>query len=115
MAIEDQINRWAWQKRQYTKGKDPNDEWRKKRASGQISDLENQYIDPKKVGGLVLILAGAVCNIWDFFLVHSYARVGLYLCSTATYCRPALKNKKLKKSLLYGYNKNSYRPILWKI
>jgi hypothetical protein len=26
-----------------------------------------------------------------------------------------LKNKKLKKSLRYGYNKNSYRPILWKI
>jgi hypothetical protein len=30
---------------------------------------------------LVLILAGAVCNIWDFILVHSYARIGLYLCS----------------------------------
>jgi hypothetical protein len=63
--------------------------------------------------GLVLILAESVCNIWDFFLVHSYVRVGLYLCSTVTYCRPALKNKKLKKSLRYGYNKNSYRPILW--
>jgi hypothetical protein len=64
--------------------------------------------------GLVLILAGAVCLIWDFFLVHSYA-CGLYLCSTVTNYRPALKNKKLKKSLCYGYNKNSYCPILWKI
>jgi hypothetical protein len=48
---------------------------------------------------LVLILAGAVCNIWDFFLVHSYVRIGLYLCSTVTYCWPVLKNKKLKKML----------------
>jgi hypothetical protein len=63
---------------------------------------------------LVLILAGSVCNIWDFFLVHSYVRVGLYQCSTVTYCRLVLKNKKLKKMLRYGYNKNSYHPILWK-
>jgi hypothetical protein len=39
----------------------------------------------------------------------------LYLCSTVTYFRPALKNKKLKKLLRYGYKKNWYRPILWKI
>ncbi len=59
--------------------------------------------------------SGAVCNIWDFLPVYSYALVDLYLCSTVTCCRPALENKKLKKSLRYGYNKNSYRPILWKI
>jgi hypothetical protein len=64
---------------------------------------------------LVLILAGAVCNIWDFFLVNSYMRVGLYLCSTVNYCRPALKKQENKKMLRNGYKKNSYRPILWKI
>ncbi len=53
-ATEDQIDKWAWQKRQYAKGEDPIDEWRKRRASGQISDLENQYGDPKKIGGIPL-------------------------------------------------------------
>ena len=43
---------WAWQKKQYGKGEDPIDEWRKRRESGQISDLENQYGDPKEVGGI---------------------------------------------------------------
>ena len=33
---------------------------------------------------LVLILAGAVCVVWDFFLVQVYARVDLYLFSTVT-------------------------------
>ncbi len=64
---------------------------------------------------LVLILAGAVCNIWVFVLVHTYACVGLYLFSTVIYCRLALKNEKQKISLHYGYNKNSYCPILCKI
>ncbi len=40
---------------------------------------------PGKLHGLVLILAGAVCFIRDFFLVHSYGRVVLYLCSAVTY------------------------------
>lgn len=53
-ATEDQIDKWAWQKKQYAKGEDPIDEWRKRRASGQISDLENQYGDPKKIGGIPL-------------------------------------------------------------
>jgi hypothetical protein len=33
---------------------------------------------------LVLILAGSVCFIWDFFLVQVYARVDLYLFSTVS-------------------------------
>lgn len=33
------------------------DEWRKRRESGQISDLENQYGDPKKIGGIPLPMA----------------------------------------------------------
>ena len=33
---------------------------------------------------LVLILAGAVCVVWDFFLVQVYARVDLSLFSTVS-------------------------------
>lgn len=33
------------------------DEWRKRRASGQISDLDNQYGDPKKIGGIPIPMA----------------------------------------------------------
>ena len=33
------------------------DEWRKRRASGQISDLDDQYGDPKKIGGIPLPMA----------------------------------------------------------
>ena len=32
----------------------PLDEWKKRRATGQISDLDNQYGDPDKVGGIPL-------------------------------------------------------------
>jgi hypothetical protein len=49
---------------------------------------------------LVLILAGAVCPTRE------------YLFCTVNYCWPALKNKKLKKSLHYAYKINSYCPIL---
>lgn len=38
--------------KKYKKGEDPIDEWKKRRASGQISDLDDQYGDPKKVGGI---------------------------------------------------------------
>ncbi|KAL7514318.1 hypothetical protein ACHAXN_011488, partial [Cyclotella atomus] len=51
-ATKDQVDKWAWQKKQYGKGEDPIDEWRKRRANGQISDLENQYGDPKEIGGI---------------------------------------------------------------
>jgi len=43
---------WAWQTKTYGKGEDPLDEWKKRRADGTISDLENQYGDPKKIGGI---------------------------------------------------------------
>ena len=56
-ATEEQIDKWAWQKKQYGKGEDPIDEWRKRRASGQISDLEDQYGEPEKVGGIPLPMA----------------------------------------------------------
>jgi hypothetical protein len=38
----------------------------------------------RSASGLVLILAGAVCVVWDFFLVQVYARVDLYLFSSVT-------------------------------
>lgn len=40
--------------KKYGKGEDPINEWKKRRANGQISDLEDQYGDPKKVGGIPL-------------------------------------------------------------
>jgi len=53
-ATSDQIDKWAWQKRDYGRGEDPIDEWRKRRASGQISDLDDQYGDPTRIGGIPL-------------------------------------------------------------
>ncbi len=41
--------------------------------------------------------------------------VGRFLQPTRSECLPAGAKKQQKKSLLYSYNKNSYRPILWKI
>ncbi len=38
----------------------------------------------KDAPGLVLILAGSVCNVWEFVPVQTYARVGLYLISMVT-------------------------------
>ncbi len=48
---------------------------------------------PAPYARLVLILAGAVCYIWDFFLVHSYERVGWYQFSTVNHCRLARAQK----------------------
>jgi hypothetical protein len=45
---------WAWQTKSYKKGEDPLTEWKKRRADGTISDLDNQYGDPKKIGGIPL-------------------------------------------------------------
>jgi len=56
-ASREQFDKWAWQRKQYGAGEDPIDEWRKRRESGQISDLENQYGDPEKVGGIPLPMA----------------------------------------------------------
>ena len=56
-ATKKQQDMWAWQSKQYGKGEDPIDEWKKRRAEGTISDLDNQYGDPKKVGGIPLPMA----------------------------------------------------------
>lgn len=53
-ATVKQNNMWAWQTKTYKKGEDPIDEWKKRRADGSISDLDNQYGDPKKIGGIPL-------------------------------------------------------------
>jgi len=55
-ATEEQIDKWAWQTKKYAKGEDPIDEWRKRRESGQISDLDNQYGD-EEVGGIPFPMA----------------------------------------------------------
>jgi|Transcript_1822 hypothetical protein len=51
-ASKKQQDMWAWQTKSYKKGEDPIDEWKKRRESGVISDLENQYGDPKEIGGI---------------------------------------------------------------
>jgi len=51
-ASRKQSEMWSWQTKKYGKGEDPIDEWRKRRADGTISDLDNQYGDPKKIGGI---------------------------------------------------------------
>ena len=52
-------------------------------AEDELNEVGNLIYQPMKFG-LVLILAGAVCVVWDFFLVQVYARVDLYLFSTVT-------------------------------
>jgi hypothetical protein len=56
-ATKEQVDKWAWQTKQYKKGEDPIDEWKKRRASGQISDLDDQYGDEKSKGGIPLPMA----------------------------------------------------------
>eukprot|EP00525_Craspedostauros_australis_P011367 CAMPEP_0198135496 /NCGR_PEP_ID=MMETSP1442-20131203/60621_1 /TAXON_ID= /ORGANISM="Craspedostauros australis, Strain CCMP3328" /LENGTH=220 /DNA_ID=CAMNT_0043796669 /DNA_START=141 /DNA_END=803 /DNA_ORIENTATION=- len=56
-ASKKQNDMWAWQSKSYKKGEDPIDEWKKRRKSGQISDLNDQYGDPKKVGGIPMPMA----------------------------------------------------------
>jgi hypothetical protein len=56
-ATKKQNDMWSWQTKNYKTGEDPIDEWKKRRASGQISDLEDQYGDPKKMGGIPLPMA----------------------------------------------------------
>ena len=53
-ASKQQKEMWGWQTKTYAKGEDPINEWKKKRADGSISDLDNQYGDPKKIGGIPL-------------------------------------------------------------
>jgi hypothetical protein len=51
-ASKDFKDKWAWQTAKYGKGEDPLTEWKKRREDGTISDLENQYGDPKTMGGI---------------------------------------------------------------
>lgn len=56
-ATKKQQDMWAWQTKKYGKGEDPLDEWKKRRESGVISDLDGQYGDEKKIGGIPLPMA----------------------------------------------------------
>jgi hypothetical protein len=51
-ASEKQQDMWGWQTKSYGKGEDPLNEWKKRRADGTISNLDDQYGDPKKIGGI---------------------------------------------------------------
>ncbi|GKY96818.1 hypothetical protein MPSEU_000641000 [Mayamaea pseudoterrestris] len=51
-ASKKQNDMWGWQTKQYAKGEDPLTEWKKQRAKGTISDLDDQYGDPKEIGGI---------------------------------------------------------------
>lgn len=56
-ASQDWKDKWGWQTKQYGKGEDPITEWKKQREAGNISDLDNQYGDPKEIGGIPLPMA----------------------------------------------------------
>jgi hypothetical protein len=56
-ASKERQEKWGWQTKKYGKGEDPLDEWKKRRKAGSISDLDNQYGDPKKVGGIPMPMA----------------------------------------------------------
>lgn len=56
-ADDERNSNWGWQTKQYKKGEDPIDEWRKRREDGTISDLDDQYGDPKKIGGIPMPMA----------------------------------------------------------
>uniref|UniRef100_A0A7S2YIJ8 Uncharacterized protein n=1 Tax=Entomoneis paludosa TaxID=265537 RepID=A0A7S2YIJ8_9STRA len=56
-ASKEQQDKWAWQTKKYAKGEDPIDEWRKQRENGNISDLNDQYGEPEKMGGIPLPMA----------------------------------------------------------
>jgi hypothetical protein len=56
VASKKQNDMWGWQTKNYdyAKGEDPINEWKKRRKDGTISDLEDQYGDPKTMGGIPL-------------------------------------------------------------
>lgn len=56
-ASKEQQDMWSWQTKSYGKGEDPINEWKKRRASGQISDLDDQYGDETKKGGIPMPMA----------------------------------------------------------
>mmetsp|Transcript_57016 Transcript_57016/g.65736 ORF Transcript_57016/g.65736 Transcript_57016/m.65736 type:complete len:101 (+) Transcript_57016:286-588(+) len=61
MADKERKDNWGWQTKQYKKGEDPIDEWKKRRADGTIGDLEDQYGDPKKIGGIPFPMVCFLC------------------------------------------------------
>ncbi len=56
-ADDERNSNWGWQTKQYKKGEDPINEWKKRREDGTISDLDDQYGDPKKIGGIPMPMA----------------------------------------------------------
>lgn len=93
-ASTKQDEMWGWQSKSYKKGEDPIDEWKKRRKSGQISDLDDQYGDPKSIGGIPLPMpsfgvGGTVqfCELYQV-LVVGCCRIFLLEKSTLSYAMP---------------------------
>ena len=77
-ADKERSDNWAWQTKTYKKGEDPIDEWKKRRADGTIGDLEDQYGDPKKIGGIPLPMASF--GVGGEFGLGGKVRLFVYLC-----------------------------------
>ena len=81
-ASVEREQKWGWQTKSYGKGEDPLDEWKKRRAEGSISDLDDQYGDPKKVGGIPMPMAsfGVGKTNDTTLLIYRHAVFSLLLC-----------------------------------
>ena len=77
-ADKERSDNWAWQTKTYKKGEDPIDEWKKRRADGTIGDLEDQYGDPKKIGGIPLPMASF--GVGGEFGLGGKVSLFVYLC-----------------------------------
>ena len=56
-ADKEQTDRWAWQKQGGSKGSSLLDAWKERRESGVISDLDDQYAEEEKKGGIAIPMA----------------------------------------------------------
>jgi len=56
-ASKKQNDMWGWQTKNYGEGEDPITEWRKRRESGQIPDMEDQYDEAEAKGGIPFPMA----------------------------------------------------------
>lgn len=83
-ADKERSDNWAWQTKTYKKGEDPIDEWKKRRADGTIGDLEDQYGDPKKIGGIPLPMASF--GVGGEFGLGGKVSLSVYLCTCVCVC-----------------------------
>ena len=105
-ADDERSRNWGWQTKQYKKGEDPIDEWRKRREDGTISDLEDQYGDPKKIGGIPI--PGASFGVGGEFGVGGKVSFKNAITSSAL---ERLLSSDCPKSVLHnGFTRNAMIP-----